>query len=174
MKKLLSTVIVLGSLNPLEFDDELVEFLAKSEKFCPHFHMSFLQSACDKTLKSMNRHYSQELSADLLDNLQIKFNNAFIGSDIIVGFRGKLILILKIPLKTFPKCRFLKFMYFRILKELIQEHDMPNQVPSNVKKERVRKIKALSDKKHKDFLKNNINTQREVIIENRLDKISGA
>jgi threonylcarbamoyladenosine tRNA methylthiotransferase MtaB len=58
----------LGSLNPLEFDDELVEFLKKSEKFCPHFHMS-LQSACNKTLKNMNRHYSQEISSKLLENL---------------------------------------------------------------------------------------------------------
>ena len=40
----------LGSLNPLEITDELLEFLAKSDKFCPHFHLS-LQSACNKTLK---------------------------------------------------------------------------------------------------------------------------
>ena len=47
----------LGSLNPLEIDDEMLNFLKNSEKFCPHFHLS-LQSMCDKTLKSMNRHYS--------------------------------------------------------------------------------------------------------------------
>ena len=43
----------LGSLNPNEIDDELLEYLQKSKKFCPHFHLS-LQSANDKTLRSMN------------------------------------------------------------------------------------------------------------------------
>ena len=50
----------LGSLYPSEINDELLEFLAKSEKFCPHFHLS-LQSANDKTLKSMNRFYTTDL-----------------------------------------------------------------------------------------------------------------
>ena len=49
----------LGSLNPLEIDEELLNFLSKSKNFCPHFHLS-LQSACDKTLKSMNRFYKTE------------------------------------------------------------------------------------------------------------------
>lgn len=49
----------LGSLNPLEITDEMLEFLQKSEKFCPHFHLS-LQSACNKTLRSMNRFYKVE------------------------------------------------------------------------------------------------------------------
>ena len=44
----------LGSLNPPEITPELLEFLKNSKKFCPHFHLS-LQSANDKTLKSMNR-----------------------------------------------------------------------------------------------------------------------
>lgn len=47
----------LGSLNPLEIDCKMLEFLKNSEKFCPHFHLS-LQSMCDKTLKSMNNFYS--------------------------------------------------------------------------------------------------------------------
>ena len=49
----------LGSLNPHEITDEMLEFLSKSKKFCPHFHLS-LQSACNKTLKSMNRFYKVE------------------------------------------------------------------------------------------------------------------
>ena len=45
----------LGSLNPLEITPEMLDFLQDSEKFCPHFHLS-LQSACNSTLKRMNRH----------------------------------------------------------------------------------------------------------------------
>ena len=75
----------LGSLNPLELTPEFIDFLSKSEKFCPHFHLS-LQSVCDKTLKAMNRRYSAEQIKDLVKYINSKFTNAFIGNDIIVGF----------------------------------------------------------------------------------------
>ena len=49
--------IRLGSLEPDHITDEIIEGMAKYEKFCPQFHIS-LQSGCDKTLKEMNRHYN--------------------------------------------------------------------------------------------------------------------
>ena len=55
----------LGSLNPLEITNELLDFLQNSEKFCPHFHLS-LQSANDKILRLMNRFYK---TADYLKQL---------------------------------------------------------------------------------------------------------
>ncbi len=163
----------LGSLNPLEFDDELIDFLANSEKFCPHFHMS-LQSACDKTLKNMNRYYTQDLSAKLIDKLNDKFDNAFIGSDIIVGFPGETDEDFAITLKNLEKMPLSQIHVFPYSKRPnTKAFGMENQISSSKKKERVTIIKALSDKKHKDFLKSNINSQREVIIENRRDKLSG-
>src|SRR5574344_456485 len=49
----------LSSLNPTEIDEELINFLSKSKKFCPHFHLS-IQAICNKTLKNMNRKYSEK------------------------------------------------------------------------------------------------------------------
>ena len=51
--------IRMGSINPLEINAEILDFLASSKKFCPHFHLS-LQSACNETLKRMNRFYTVE------------------------------------------------------------------------------------------------------------------
>ena len=78
----------LGSLNPLEFDDEMLDFLQSSKKFCPHFHLS-LQSMCNKTLKAMNRHYTVEKALELIEKISERFTLPFIGSDIIAGFAGE-------------------------------------------------------------------------------------
>ncbi|MEE3350650.1 MAG: MiaB/RimO family radical SAM methylthiotransferase, partial [Candidatus Gastranaerophilaceae bacterium] len=78
----------LGSLYPNEISDEMLQFLSQSDKFCPHFHLS-LQSACDKTLRSMNRHYTVDDFLCLIDKINSIFKLPFIGSDIIVGFAGE-------------------------------------------------------------------------------------
>ena len=49
----------ISSIECLVLDDEMLDILAKSKNFCPHFHLS-LQSACNATLKRMNRHYTIE------------------------------------------------------------------------------------------------------------------
>ena len=78
----------LGSLNPHEITPELLNFLQASEKFCPHFHLS-LQSACNRTLKRMNRHYSVEFYLDQIEDIISRFERPFLGSDIIAGFVGE-------------------------------------------------------------------------------------
>ena len=78
----------LGSLNPHEITDELLEFLSKSKKFCPHFHLS-LQSACNKTLRSMNRFYNVEDYLKQVEKINTMFKNPFLGSDIITGYAGE-------------------------------------------------------------------------------------
>ncbi len=69
-------------------DDELLEILSKSKNFCPHFHLS-LQSACNETLKRMNRHYTIEQFKEIVKKIKNKFNNVCISTDIIVGFKGE-------------------------------------------------------------------------------------
>ena len=78
----------LGSLNPTEITTEMLEFLKTSKKFCPHFHLS-LQSANDKTLRSMNRFYKTEDYLKQIQQINETFNLPFLGSDIIAGFAGE-------------------------------------------------------------------------------------
>lgn len=66
----------------------MLEFLKHSKKFCPHFHLS-LQSACNKTLHSMNRFYTVEHYLELIDKINNTFELPFLGSDIITGFAGE-------------------------------------------------------------------------------------
>lgn len=78
----------LGSLEPDHITDEVIEGLAKYEKFCPQFHIS-LQSGCDKTLKDMNRHYTADEYRQLCKKLRATFDEATITTDIMVGFNDE-------------------------------------------------------------------------------------
>lgn len=77
--------IRLGSLEPDHITDDVIERLAKVDKFCPQFHIS-LQSGCDNTLKAMNRHYTSAEYKELCTKLRNSFDETTITTDIMVGF----------------------------------------------------------------------------------------
>ncbi len=77
--------IRLGSLEPDHITDDVIERLARIDKFCPQFHIS-LQSGCDNTLKAMNRHYTSSEYKELCDKLRSAFSDTTITTDIMVGF----------------------------------------------------------------------------------------
>ncbi len=163
----------LGSLNPLELNDNLLNFLSVSDKFCPHFHMS-LQSGCDKILAAMNRMYSYEFSLEIIEKINKLFEDPFIGSDIIVGFPGENNNDFEETYSNLSKTNLSQIHVFPYSKRKnTKAYDMTNQVPENLKKERVSKIKEISDIKHQLFLQKNIGKTLEIIVEDRKDKNSG-
>lgn len=80
--------IRLGSLEPRIITEEFLEKIGKSDKLCPHFHLS-LQSACNDTLKRMNRKYTIEEFAEKCRLLRKQFDEPAITTDVIVGFPGE-------------------------------------------------------------------------------------
>lgn len=163
----------LGSLNPLEIDEELLSFLSKSKKFCPHFHLS-LQSACDKTLKSMNRFYKTEDYLEQINEINEKFNLPFIGSDIIAGFAGESEEDFKTTCQNLEKSGLTQIHTFPYSqREGTVGATLDNQVDEKTKEKRAEIIKAISKKKLDEFIKKNIGTTREVLIEKHPDKKTG-
>ena len=159
----------LGSLNPLELSEEFIDFLSSSNKFCPHFHLS-LQSVCDKTLKAMNRRYTAEQIKQLIQYINSKFKNAFIGSDIIVGFPNETnedFTITADNLSILELSRIHVFPYSK--RKGTIAYSMENQIDNTEKKRRAAIIQNISDNKLKKFLENNIGTENEVIIEKKRD-----
>lgn len=163
----------LGSLNPLEIDDEMLDFLQKSEKFCPHFHLS-LQSMCNKTLKSMNRHYTVEQALELIEKISDKFELPFIGSDIIAGFVGESEDDFKITIENLKKSKLTQIHTFpySIRQGTIAEK-FENHLDSKTKTERATIIKEISAQKHKEFIQKNLGSVQEVLIEKNPDKKTG-
>lgn len=78
----------LGSIEPDHLTDDVMDRLAACDKLCPQFHLA-LQSGCDATLKRMNRHYTTAEYRALCDKLRLRFPNAALTTDIMVGFPGE-------------------------------------------------------------------------------------
>lgn len=160
----------LGSLNPHEITPELLDFLQSSEKFCPHFHLS-LQSACNKTLKNMNRHYTVEYYLDQIENIVSRFEKPFLGSDIIAGFAGETEEDFLTTVENLKKSKLSQIHTFpySIRKGTIAEK-MEGHLPDEVKEKRASVIKQISAQKYEDFLLSNLGREEEVLIEKRLSK----
>ena len=160
----------LGSLNPLEITDELLEFLCKSDKFCPHFHLS-LQSACNKTLKSMNRFYKVEDYLAQIDKINSMFDLPFLGSDIITGFAGETDKDFETSRSNLEKSGLSQIHTFPYSKRKgTVGAALDFQVEDNVKEQRAGIVKEISRKKYSDFVNKNIGTTCEILIEKHPDK----
>lgn len=159
----------LGSLYVNEIDDELLNFLLNSKKFCPHFHLS-LQSMCDKTLKNMNRFYTVEDVFNLTNKL--KFNvPVFIGCDIIVGFPGETEEDFETTYHNLIKAGVNKIHVFPYSKRKgTKAYDMDNQIQENTKTNRAKKLTILSTALYKKFVKSNMDLEHEFIFEKKSNK----
>ena len=78
----------ISSLEPDLLTEEIIEFVAQSRSFMPHFHIP-LQSGSDPVLKLMRRHYDSALFAEKVNRIKACIPDAFIGVDLIVGARGE-------------------------------------------------------------------------------------
>jgi threonylcarbamoyladenosine tRNA methylthiotransferase MtaB len=78
----------ISSLEPMDCSREVVDLVASSDRFAPHFHLP-LQHASNQVLAAMRRPYTIEYYAGLVDGIRARLANASIGSDIIVGFPGE-------------------------------------------------------------------------------------
>lgn len=162
----------LGSLNPPEITDEMLEFLKTSKKFCPHFHLS-LQSANDKTLRSMNRFYKTEDYLKLIEKINETFENPFLGSDVIAGFAGETKEDFEITRKNLLSSGLTQIHTFPYSKRKgTIGAEMENQVPDDVKNSRATIIKEISKEKLNKFIEKNLWKTLEVLIEKHPDKHS--
>ncbi len=78
----------ISSIEPNLLSEEIIDFVAKSDKFQPHFHIP-LQSGSDDILSSMRRRYRTDLYKSRVEYIKKRMPNASIGVDVIVGFPGE-------------------------------------------------------------------------------------
>ena len=82
------TTFRISSLEPMDCPPGVVDLVARSGRFAPHFHLP-LQHASDHVLRAMRRPYTFEHYRDLVDRIHTRLPDASIGSDVIVGFPGE-------------------------------------------------------------------------------------
>jgi len=155
----------LGSLDPKELDDELIDFIVNSKLMCNHLHVS-LQSANDKILKAMNRHYTVEETIKKLNYLDTKIDNLNIGADIIVGFPAETDEDFRI---TYDNIKSMPIKYGHVFpyskRQFTKAFSMPNHVDDNIKITRAKQLRDLIGTKQQEFLKSIIGTSQEVLVE---------
>ena len=163
----------LGSLNILELDNELIDFLSKSKKFCPHFHLS-IQSLNDNVLRDMNRHYEAKACLELIQSISAKFDKPFIGSDIIVGFPGESEVDFEMTFENVKNSNLSNIHVFPYsIRKNTKAASMPNQLSDKIKRERAHKLQELAREKYFDFVRQNIGSVAQILIEKRPDKHTG-
>lgn len=80
--------IRISSCEPNLLTDEIIDFVAQSKHFAPHFHIP-LQSGSNEVLKIMKRRYTRELFEERVNHIKQVMPHAFIGVDCMVGVRGE-------------------------------------------------------------------------------------
>lgn len=157
--------IRLGSLEPDHITQEMIAAFARCDKFCPQFHLS-LQSGCDSVLKRMNRHYTAEDYAALVNQLRSVFPDASITTDIITGFPGETEEEFEQTVDFVKQIQFEKVHVFPYsVREGTKAAKMPEQIPNKIKSERAARLSAEAETIRKEIFKNLIGKTVNVLFE---------
>lgn len=157
----------ISSIEPNLLKTEIIDFVANSQKFMPHFHIP-LQSGSDTILKLMKRRYNTDLFRKKILEIHKKIPNVFLGIDVIVGFPGETNELFE---QTYNLLNTLPIAYLHVF----PYSDRPNTIASAIKNKvaseeihrRVRLLEQLSNKKHCQFINNFKNSYTKVLFESR-------
>lgn len=157
----------LGSLEPDHLTDEVIEKLSECEKLCPQFHLS-LQSGCDKTLKSMNRHYTADEFRKIAVKLRKTFADCTLTTDLMVGFAGETEEDFKESLDFVKEIAFEKVHVFPYsVRKGTRAEKLPGHLEQRVKDERCKIMIEETDKIRREFFLGQIGRKFTVIAETR-------
>lgn len=155
----------LGSLEPDNISDELIDKLAKLDKFCPQFHIS-LQSGCDKTLEAMNRHYDSQEYFNLCQKLRSSFNDTTLTTDIMVGFAGETQEDFEKSVEFAKKVKFEKIHAFPYsVRPGTKAEKMKLQIEKSVKETRCKELISVANEIRQNFFKNQVGKTVEILCE---------
>ncbi len=155
----------LGSLEPELLSDEDIAEMASFPNFCPQFHLA-LQSGCDKTLRSMNRHYDTAEYERIVHTIERSFDLPAITTDMMVGFPGETDADFEESAAFARKiglARVHVFSYSR--REGTPAAARSEQVPESTKSLRSRKMIAVTNETRAAFLDRMVGRVEKVLIE---------
>jgi threonylcarbamoyladenosine tRNA methylthiotransferase MtaB len=141
----------ISSVEPMDWSEDLFRFIADSPRIAEHVHMP-LQSACDSVLKRMRRKYRLRHYRSRLELVGKWLPDAAVGADVLTGFPGET------DAEFTETCDFINsapFTYLHVFtyseRPGTEAAAAPNQVPVDVRRERTRILRQLSDEKNLEF-----------------------
>ncbi|MBS1933537.1 MAG: MiaB/RimO family radical SAM methylthiotransferase [Bacteroidetes bacterium] len=155
----------ISSIEPNLLTNEIIEFVANSDKFMPHFHIP-LQSGSNKILGLMRRRYKRELYAERVALIKTLMPHCAIGVDVIVGFPAETETEFK---ETFDFLHQLDISYLHVFtySERDNTHalNIKPVVPVNIRHERNKILRNLSYQKMQYFTQQHTGQTRKVLFE---------
>ena len=157
--------IRMGSLEPRIITNEFLEGICGNKKICPHFHLS-LQSACNDTLKRMNRKYTIEEYMEKCDLIRQYYDRPAITTDVIVGFPGETEDEFAVTKENLEKLNLYEMHIFKYSQRNgTVAATMPNQVPDSIKEERSNILLEMASKHKESFEKSFSGDELEILVE---------
>ncbi len=157
----------ISSIEPNLLTNEIIEFVANSDKFMPHFHIP-LQSGSNKILGMMRRRYKRELYAERVSLIKTLMPHCAIGVDVIAGFPGEADEDFK---ETFDFLHSLDISYLHVFtySERDNTHALALKpvVPINIRNERNKTLRNLSYMKLQYFTQQHTGQTRKVLFEGK-------
>jgi threonylcarbamoyladenosine tRNA methylthiotransferase MtaB len=155
----------ISSIEPNLLTEEIIEFVAGSQRFMPHFHIP-LQSGNNKQLMEMRRRYKRELYAERVAKIKTVMPHACIGVDVIVGFPGE---TEEDFLETYRFINELDISYLHVFTYSERANtpaaEMKEAVSIEERRRRNEMLTILSEKKRRYFYEQHLNTARPVLFE---------
>ena len=155
----------ISSIEPNLLSNEIIDFVAASDKFVPHFHIP-LQSGSDEILTKMRRKYLSELYVDRINRIKKLMPDCCIGVDVIVGFPGETD---EHFLTTYNFLNELDISYLHVFpyseRNNTTAKKLPNKLPKKVKTERAIQLRSLSQKKKRYFYETQLGKTMDVLWE---------
>lgn len=155
----------ISSIEPNLLTNEIIDFVATSDKFMPHFHIP-LQSGCDNILKSMRRKYDTQLYRDRVHKIKSVMPHACIGVDVIVGFPGETKADFE---QTHQFLNDLPVSYLHVFTYSERQNTtavkLGGSVPKVDRSERSKILHMLSDKKKRFFYEQHLQQSFNVLFE---------
>lgn len=155
----------ISSIEPNLLTDEIIDYVASSKKFMPHFHIP-LQSGSDEVLRLMRRHYDTALFRQKIEKVRNAMPDAFIGVDLIVGARGETEAEFERSrafIESLDISRLHVFTYSE--RPGTKALEIPHIVSQEEKHHRTRRMIELSDRKLAAFTSRFIGSVRPVLLE---------
>ena len=155
----------ISSIEITELNDEFFEVLKDNPIIVSHLHIP-LQAGSDTVLQAMNRKYLTNYFENKVKKIREIRPDISLTTDVIVGFPGETEEEFQETLDFVSKIKFTKVHVFPYSRRKGTKADtMPNQIPENIKKERVKRLIDLSNKLEKEYLDLFLNKEVEVLIE---------
>ncbi|HXE97326.1 MAG TPA: tRNA (N(6)-L-threonylcarbamoyladenosine(37)-C(2))-methylthiotransferase MtaB [Dongiaceae bacterium] len=174
VRQIVSKAIVprlrIGSVEPNEVSDELLNLMATSRSICPHLHLP-LQSGSDSVLNRMGRPYSSGMFRDLVSRISAAMPDAFIGADVIAGFPGETGAEFEETVQLLTELPFSDLHVFPYSSRPgTRAAGMPGHVPAQVVTERAARLRKIAEMKKRAFLEHFIGTELKVLVQGYNEK----